>query len=507
MRSHRTGARLGIVGQEPIGAVDHRRLGGRRGRAGSPPPAENGERDSSPFRLPCWLLDLRLLAVDFRLRESTLAWSVAGFPPRLFTVPVQTTILVFWPMFYGMTTIAFAWLWLAWMIMRPCGIGVHSWPALTLAANLAFFQAICWTLVRSPFFRITIAVLVLPLVTLRATSLAVLSGYKFMPDGIVLNSALLIAAAYFVAVLGVMYDRCGDRLNLARRWETVARRWTGLLERRRPFASPAVAQRWLEERRHAWLMLMFLVFLGAVSSIFWTSPAFRGSDVSNAAIPIIILPSSVALFLGFGMGKTSFWARELRLSSFAATRPVTSEAMAAAKLDVAGLMRGSDVAVFHAAGVCNTGGFREVTRGREGMRRPIPRSSRMEALPAGHARPGRTARFDLVSIRCRNMPEYQWPGVAPQRRRPGRCRGGRVPRFDRILAQRFGRSGFAPIRGLSGDLSILDRALVGHRRSVDSVEAGHTRRPSCASPGTAERNPSCSRGWWWLFALCSLMTV
>src|ERR1700722_3386021 len=37
---------------------------------------------------------------------STLAGNAAGFPPRLFTMPVRTSVLVAWPMLFGGATIA-----------------------------------------------------------------------------------------------------------------------------------------------------------------------------------------------------------------------------------------------------------------------------------------------------------------------------------------------------------------------------------------------------------------
>jgi hypothetical protein len=273
----------------------------------------------------------------FVYAESTLAGNDTGFPPRLFTMPVRTSLLVFWPMFYGVATIALGWLWLGWLIFEPCGwLRVASWPAAMLAAALAAFQAIGWTLVRSPFPRLAVAVLGLPTVMLAVGWLE--QRYRFVdpaPHVIALSSAAILLAAYLLAVIGVSYDRRGDRLSLDRVFEFAARKWANLLGRQRPFASPEVAQRWLEARRLVWLVAMFLAFLFALAMSATTEP-MRWGDVPLAVIPFMILPSSAALFLGFGMGKSSFWAGELQLSSFAASRPVSSTALAVAKLDSVG---------------------------------------------------------------------------------------------------------------------------------------------------------------------------
>jgi hypothetical protein len=269
----------------------------------------------------------------FVYAESTLAGNDTGFPPRLFTTPVRTSLLVFWPMFYGATTIAFGWLWLAWLILHPCGAAVASWPAPMLAAALVAFQAIGWTVVRSPFPRLAVAVLGLPMVVLLDRWMAL--RYRFVDTSllIALKSGAVFAAAYLLAAIGVAYDRRGERLSLDRVLEFAARKWTNLVGRQRPFPSPDVAQRWLEGRRHEWLVLMFVALLFAMA--FWATAApYRWGDVPLAVILFVILPSSAALFLGFGMGKASFWAGELQLSSFAATRPVSSAALAVAKLDV-----------------------------------------------------------------------------------------------------------------------------------------------------------------------------
>jgi hypothetical protein len=60
-------------------------------------------------------------------------------------------------------------------------------------------------------------------------------------------------------------------------------------------------------------------------------------DVARVAGAVVGVPAVLAFFVGFGMGKTSFWARDLGLSSFIATRPLAGAELAHAKLHAAGV--------------------------------------------------------------------------------------------------------------------------------------------------------------------------
>jgi hypothetical protein len=75
-----------------------------------------------------------------------------------------------------------------------------------------------------------------------------------------------------------------------------------------------------------------------LAMLFWAKALPLGpEDVARVAAALVGVPVLLAFFVGFGMGKTSFWARDLELSSFTATRPMTSAALAHAKLYAAGL--------------------------------------------------------------------------------------------------------------------------------------------------------------------------
>jgi hypothetical protein len=275
----------------------------------------------------------------FAYAENTLASTGAGFPPRLFGAPLRTSRLVAWPMFYGMAAAALVWFWLAWLISYPLGSQAANWPALLLAASMAVFQAACWTIVRGPISRLVLAVFVLPLTAfLIGAAVARIIQQRLWTEStfswLLCGLVVLIALSYFAAVIGVARDRRGDSLDAGWLGEFIARRREGLVARLSPRATPAAAQRWLELRRHAWLVPMIAVCYIVVVFCSLNLPLYP-ANMTHIVLPIVGLPPLLGLFLGFGMGKTTFWAGDLALSSFSATRPVPSAALAQAKLDAA----------------------------------------------------------------------------------------------------------------------------------------------------------------------------
>jgi len=140
--------------------------------------------------------------------------------------------------------------------------------------------------------------------------------------------------SYFAALIGVARDRCGDSLDAGWLGEFLARRRESLVARVSPRATSAAAQRWLELRRHAWLVPMIAVCYIAAVLCSLNLPLYP-ANLTHKVLPIVGLPPLLGLFLGFGMGKTTFWSGDLALSDFSATRPVTSAALARANLDAA----------------------------------------------------------------------------------------------------------------------------------------------------------------------------
>jgi hypothetical protein len=280
---------------------------------------------------------LYLLSI-FVYGDTTPGGKAAGFPPRLFTLPMRTTLLVAWPMLWGMLAVSLLYVGLCGLILLPCGRirTMDWWGALLFATGQACFQAVCWTFVRTPLLRLVVAILGLPSVVMIGAFVWLKYDLTFTTTQFMLGMCAIILAAYAVAVAGVSRDRRGDRL----RWAWLLRPLLAIVPRlpgrARTFTSPMAAQRWLEMRRHGWLLPAFVGFFLAM--LFWGAALPLGpEDVAKFSVAIVSVPVILAFFVGFGMGKTSFWARDLQLSSFIATRPLSCTALANAKLQAAGL--------------------------------------------------------------------------------------------------------------------------------------------------------------------------
>src|SRR5262245_17446615 len=226
-------------------------------------------------REPILALSVILFAVGFlyllsvvlysELREGTL---LSGFPARLFTLPVRTSVLVAWPMVYGAAALVLLWAAMALLVWLPAGIEQEWWVLPLLVVALVWFQAVCWAVPGSPLAKILALCVVFPALKML---LALAVAWFVNPqsrldrnallDGRVLTLALFcggcLPLAYGVAVWGVARDRRGayqGRLRLGRLIE-LALGW--LPKRRGRFASAARAQLWFEWRRKGLLLPLF----------------------------------------------------------------------------------------------------------------------------------------------------------------------------------------------------------------------------------------------------------
>jgi hypothetical protein len=271
--------------------------------------------------------------------ESRLEAPESGFPARLFTLPVRTSMLVGWPMLQGMAAVALLWLAWAYFVLRPSGIEVSLGSTTLLAAAfVAVLQALLWSPFGLPWVRVVLAVVLLPLL-----ALAPLLGPLFGLSGALLLGlyAGLIPVGAVMAFLGVSRARHG----VASDWRRLFRvTWTNgrrLPRRPDPFSSAARAHFWLEWRRH---FVPFPLVAGALALLTLTivlpdeTPP-RPNNLIRFGMNFVIYPLILAPFFGCFLGRTGHsGGNPYRLSSFTATRPLSSAALVAAKLKVAGLL-------------------------------------------------------------------------------------------------------------------------------------------------------------------------
>src|SRR5207253_4389172 len=88
---------------------------------------------------------LALALCDFTDRDSRGGF--AGFPQRLFLMPMRTALLVLCPMLCAIAGIVGLYVGWSLLIIRPLGMQIEiAWPAVVLATVSVIFQTIIWCL-------------------------------------------------------------------------------------------------------------------------------------------------------------------------------------------------------------------------------------------------------------------------------------------------------------------------------------------------------------------------
>jgi hypothetical protein len=284
--------------------------------------------------VPLAVCALYLVAVFAYGFDSDLATAGTAFPSRMFTLPVRTAALAGWPMAYGAAAVGSLWLITASLIFRPAGLDVPLWwPALLAAAQLAWMQALAWWPFGLAWLRIVVALLVAHL-PITGTMLALRLD---VPEWVV--SALLVvvlSAGLVAAWAGVARARSGDVASW--RWLTnVGTSFDRGPAPRTRFRSAAQALAWFELRRHGLALPLIVATVVPLCLLsFFLEEITPSILVRNLGL-VLLVPVFFAAMASGSVGRNNQWVREhYGISSFAATRPVTTAALVAAKLRAAG---------------------------------------------------------------------------------------------------------------------------------------------------------------------------
>jgi hypothetical protein len=291
-----------------------------------------------------WLLAFALTIFTYASPQADLASVRSLFPARLFTLPVRTQVLVGWPMLHGTVLVAGTWV-ATVLVLASRGITLPLWwPALGLAAFVAWFQALAWCPFGLPWLRVAVAVLFLgALVAVPQWIRAQGVPEEYLSAAF----AGLIPLAYGAALVGVSRARRGDDMSWWPSRAAASDVSRQAAHRGRSFSSAARAQVWYEWRRHGrelpftTLLLLAMFILGLVVG---THPgfemAFRALEKEGVPpqlptnlISLLVLVPFVAGIAGVGLGNTG--ARDFALPAFQATRPIPTSALVAAKLKAA----------------------------------------------------------------------------------------------------------------------------------------------------------------------------
>lgn len=267
------------------------------------------------------------LSGDLAARQSI-------FPSRMFTLPVTTRSLAWWPMLYGTAAATSLWIATAILVRWPGGVDTYVpwvWPALLMAAYLAWMQALMWMPYGLPGVRVVIAALWLMVVDV---VVLVALNYRARELVMVAICAPQIPVAYLAAWYAVARARRGDvpdwRRSVAsgfsRTRPFVASGFSRTVASspRRAFHSPAHAQAWFEWRRHGRTLPAMVALVVPIELLLLFLP---GNDTAPIVFEILFIALITPPFMA------AFAAAALSTSTpFTATRPLTNVSLIAAKV-------------------------------------------------------------------------------------------------------------------------------------------------------------------------------
>jgi len=281
-----------------------------------------------------------ILAISFcNFTDRNRRDGIAGFPRHLFSLPVNTGLMVTCAMLCSILSVLL--IYIAWvtLVLKPLDVAtLLRWPATLLTAFVVFYQAIIWCLCG---FRLTRVVSL----SLVATSLVAVGFMPtLIPDKTFWNSEIHLSAS-LIAVAAVAYGATlatvgAQRRGGARGWawfqEFLDRILITIPHRRCALTSAEAALFWIEWRRIGFV-LPTAVLLTTVLVLGLTLGVSGGGREATfrAETWLVMLPLLLAFPIGLGFGKPDFWSLDLSLPTFVATRPISAGQILAARMKVA----------------------------------------------------------------------------------------------------------------------------------------------------------------------------
>jgi poly(3-hydroxybutyrate) depolymerase len=268
------------------------------------------------------------LAGDLTARHSL-------YPTRMFTLPVSSSALAGWPMLYGTITIAGLWVVAALVALRPSGVPAPLiWPALFAASFVAWLQVLAWMPYGLPGLRMIVAVLWLT--TIDAVVFAAME-LQVRESVMILIFAPLVPLAYVAARYAVGRARCGDTPDWRGVFSRLGRMADMLPRPRGRFPSPFRAQAWFEWRQHGRSLPTWVAIVVPFEILFLYVVRHEPPVLTIIGLVFLLLtPPFLAAFVAVTVGRSNPDASNAYgLTPFAATRPLGTAALVAAKLRMA----------------------------------------------------------------------------------------------------------------------------------------------------------------------------
>ena len=166
----------------------------------------------------------------------------------MFALPVTNAALTGWPMVYGTVTLAGLLLAVTRFVLWPSGVDLPLiWPALFVAAALAWTQALMWMPYGLPGLRVVVGVL-----WLMTLNIPVITAVHLqIPESLMIAwLAPQIPLAWLCACVAVARSRRGDVPDWRGHFAWLGRIAATVPRRPTPWPSAERAQLWFEWRLH-----------------------------------------------------------------------------------------------------------------------------------------------------------------------------------------------------------------------------------------------------------------
>jgi len=256
------------------------------------------------------------------------------FPARMFTLPVTTRALAGWPMLFGTAAVASLWLVTAPFVRWSWGLDLPLiWPALLGAVFLAWTQVLTWTAYGLPGLRIVATVL-----WLAALDAAVILAVQLevSEPRLVAMLAPQLPLAYLAACFVVARARRGDVPDWRGAFARASRIAPVLSPRPDRFPSPFRAQAWFEWRQQGRVLPALVgILLPFELGLLYLARDEPVVLVFLTLLGVLLTPPLMAGFTAVTAGPPGRDGGDSSGTTLTATRPLTSAALVAAKLQAA----------------------------------------------------------------------------------------------------------------------------------------------------------------------------
>ena len=274
---------------------------------------------------------------------GTAIFAAQGAPSRLYAYPIRTESFVAWHMLLAMALISLE------VVVSTAVLNVlfgQEWPlwgpALFSAAALVAIQAVLWLTEKTAWLPWSVGLV--------GAALGLWHKSRFgpmfsQPTHLWLNITLpevatllaVIALSYWVAIIGVARNRCGEQLGSIGVVAWLERFFDLKFDERLSFSTPAQAQFWFEWRKKGWAMpgtTVFCMILGlGVWLIFIRDPKalVEGFVVAGGLL------SAIGMIGGMIFGNTGPTDQNFEMGHFLGTRPMSTVDMSRTILKAAAL--------------------------------------------------------------------------------------------------------------------------------------------------------------------------